>query len=67
MNFISCFVGPHIELIDGRFITETGLSVSMLYFVNRTTGRWSAPYVTNSDCAAKDTSFDELSTSFSLH
>ena len=45
LNFISCFVGPHIELIDGRFITETGLSASMLYFVNSNTGRWSDTFL----------------------
>ena len=61
------FVGPPIDLIGGIFITVTGLSVYMLYFVNMITVRWSAPYVTNYDCDAKDTYFDTLSTSLSLN
>ena len=39
----------------------------MLYFVNRTTGWWSAPYLTISDYASKETSVDALSTSLFLH
>ena len=55
-----------INFTGGIFTTGTGLSASMLYFVNGSTGSWPAPYVTNYDCAAKDTYFDALYTSLSL-
>ena len=67
IHLLPCFVVTPINLIGGRFTTGTGLSVSILYFVNRTTGRWSAPYFTNAWCADKDTYVDVLYTSFSLH
>ena len=49
------FVVMPINFTGGIFTTGTGLSASMLYFVNRTTGRWSVPYVANYDCDSKDT------------
>ena len=64
---LSCFVGTPINLTGGIFITGTGLSASILSFVNRTTGQWSATYFSNDKCAAKDTSVDSFSTSFSIH
>ena len=64
---ISWFVGPPIELTGGIFTTRTRLSASIPSFVNSTTGRRSAIYFTNSECAAKDTSFDKFSTPLSLH
>ena len=64
---LPCLVGLPINLIDGIFITGTGLSASIFSFVNRTTDRWSAIYFIITECAANDTSFDSLSTSLSLH
>ena len=64
---IPCFEGPHIYLTGGIFTTVTGSSASMLSFVNSTTGRWSAPYFTNSECAVKDNSVDAFTTPLSLH
>ena len=52
------FLGPSINLTGGVFTTGAGLSAFMLYFVNRTTGRWSAPYFINADFADEDTSVD---------
>ena len=40
---IPCFVGSPINLTGGRFTTRTGLSASILYFVNNITGRWFTP------------------------
>ena len=60
-------MGPPINLIGGIFITVTGLSASIIYFVNRTTGRCSAPYFTIDEYASKETYVDALSTSLSLH
>ena len=59
---ITCLVGAPINLTGGRIITRTGLSAPILYFVNRTTGWWSAIYFTIADCAAKEISVDSLST-----
>ena len=67
LSFLPCFVRPTINLTGGRFTTGKVLSASMLSFVNRITGIWYAPYFINSDCAAKETSVDVFSTSFSLH
>ena len=66
-NVLPCFEGPHINLTGGRFTTITGLSASMLYFVNRTTGWWSAPSFTIDGCACKETSGDAIYTSLLLH
>ena len=64
---ISCFEGPPIKLTGGIFTIGTVLSVSMFYFVNRTTGRCSAPYFNNHGCADKYTYVDSFSTSLSIH
>ena len=55
---------PLINLTGGGFTTRTGLSESMFYFVNITTGWWSASSFTIDGCAAKETSVDAFSTSF---
>ena len=67
MHIIICLVVPPIKLIGGVFNSGTGLSASILPFANRTTGSWSNPYFTNSECAAKGTFIDEVSISLSLH
>ena len=59
--------GEPIKLTGGRFTTGTGLYSSVISFVNRTTGRRSAPYFTISKCDAKGTYVDAFSVSFSLH
>ena len=64
---IPCFEGPPINLTCGRFTTRTGLSTSMFYFVNRTTGLCYAPSFTISECAAKENYEDAFSTSLLLH
>ena len=64
---LTCLVGPPINLTCGRIATGTGLSSSILSFVNRTTGWISALYFTIYECAAKDTSVDAFSASLSLH
>ena len=61
------FMGPPINLTGGIFTTVTGLSESILYFVNWTTVRWYYPYFINDECASKENSVDALSTSFYLH
>ena len=60
-------VEPHIKLTGGSIITRTGLSAPMFYFVNRTTGWWSAISFTVAECADMDTSVDAFSTSLPLH
>ena len=45
---IPYFVRPHIKLTCGRLTTITVLCASIISFVNRTTGKWSAPSFTNS-------------------
>ena len=64
---ISCLLGTPINLTSGRFTTGTGLSEYIFYFVNISTGRWSALYFIIAECSANDTSVDEFYTSFSLH
>ena len=64
---ITWFEGTTINLTDGIFNCETGLSASMLSFVNRTTGWWYDPYFTISGCANKETFVDAFSTSLFLH
>ena len=59
---IYCFVGTLINLTSGGFTTGIDLSTSVLYFVNRKTGIWSAPSFTNAECDSKETSVDEFST-----
>ena len=49
------------------FPTKIGLSTSKLSFVNRTTGRWSAPYFSYDKCSSKVNYSDALSTLLSLH
>ena len=56
------FSGPPLKLTGGRFTTGIDLSTSVLYFVNRKTGIWSAPSFTNAECDSKETSVDEFST-----
>ena len=51
-------VGTPINLIGERITIGTGLSAPILFFVNRTTGWWSALSITIAECAAKDTSVD---------
>ena len=63
----TCLMGAPINLTGDRFTNGTGLSESILYFTNRTTGRWSAIYFNITECAAEDTSIIPLSTSFSLY
>ena len=63
---INWLVVPHINLTGGIFTTGTGLSTYIFYFVHRTTGRWYYASFTNSECDAKDTYVDALSTPFSL-
>ena len=67
LTVVPCLVGPPIKTTSGIFTTGTGLSVSIFYFANRTTGWWSTTYFTITECAYNDTSVDELSTSLSLH
>ena len=40
LTFLTWFYGPPINLAGGIFVTGTGSSSSILYFFNRTTGRW---------------------------
>ena len=51
-----------VNLTGGIFTTGTFLSESVLSFINIINGRWSANYITNDECAVKDTSVDVLST-----
>ena len=60
-------MGQPLNLKGGRFTTGTGLSASILFFVNISTGRWSAISFTITQCASNDTSVDALYTSFYLH
>ena len=48
-----CLVGPPINFTGGRFTTGTDLSVFIFFFLNRTTGRWSALYFTITECATR--------------
>ena len=52
-----------INLTGGKITTGTGLYLKIFYFMNRTTGWWSALSFTISECAAKDTSVDTFSMS----
>ena len=61
------FLGPPINLTDGRFAPGTGLSAYTPSFVNNTTRRCYAPSFTVSDCVDKEISVDEFSTSSPLH
>ena len=68
--YASCYflpVGTSIKLTGGKITTGIGLSVSILYFLNRTTGWWSAISSTIAECASKDTYVDTFYTSFYLH
>ena len=67
LHVISCLVGTSIKLTGGKITTGIGLSVSILYFLNRTTGWWSAISSTIAECASKDTYVDTFYTSFYLH
>ena len=49
---LGCFLLPPINLTGGKFTTGTVLYVSILSFVNGTTGRCSAPSFKNDECAA---------------
>ena len=60
MPVLSCVMGTHINLTGVIFATETNLSTSIFYFVNRTTGRCFIPYFTIDYFAAKDTYVDEF-------
>ena len=51
---ITLFVGPTINPTGARFTTGTGLSESIFYLLNRTTGKWCAPYFDNDECDDKD-------------
>ena len=62
-----CFVGSHTKLNSGISPTGIGLSVSIIYVVNSTTGGWSAPSFINNKCDAKYTSVGAFSTSLYLH
>ena len=42
---IPCLVGTPINLTGGRITTVTGLYSSIFYFMNRTTGWWSALFL----------------------
>ena len=64
---IPWLVETPINLTGGRIINGKGFSAPILYFDNKTTGWWSATYFTMAECATKDTSVDELSTSFYTH
>ena len=64
---ITFLVGPPINLTGGRFPTGTGLSTSILYILNSTTGWWSAPFFTITECDSNDNSTDALYTSLYLH
>ena len=59
---LPCFVEPPINLTGRIFTTGTGLSASIFYFVNITTGIWSALYFTITECGDDDTSVDAFST-----
>ena len=59
-------MGPCTNLTGGRIITGTGLSASILSFVNRTNVRWCYPYFTNDEFDFNNTYVDAFSTSFSL-
>ena len=61
------FEGQPINLAGGIFTTGSGLSASMLYFLNRTTGWRSATAFTISTCYANYTSVDAFSTSLFIH
>ena len=56
--FLIC--GVTINLTGGRFTTGTGLSASIISFVNMNTGIWYDPSFINSECDTKDTSVDTL-------
>ena len=60
-------VAPPINLTGGRVTTGTGLSKSILSFVNRTTGWWSSISFTITECVEKDNSVDAFSISLSIH
>ena len=64
---IPSLVGDPVNLTGGIIATVTGLSASILSFLNRTTGWWSAIYFTVAECTAKDLTVDAFSMSFSLH
>ena len=64
---ITCLVGTRINLTCGRFTTRTGLSAPILYFVNRTTVRFSDHSFRIYGCDDKDNSVDAFITSLSLH
>ena len=64
---ITCLVGLPINLTGGVFTTGTGLCTYILYFVDRTTGRWSAISLTIIEFDTNDTDFDALSTSLPPH
>ena len=64
---IICLVGTPINLTGGIFTTGTGLSASMLYFININTVWWSAPYLTIDGFASKENYVDALATSLFLH
>ena len=66
-TFITCLVGPHLNLTGGRITTGTGLYASIFSFVNITTGWWYAFSFAIDECAAKDTSVDAFSVSLYLH
>ena len=55
-------VGPPINITGGIITIGTGLSAPILYFVNRTTGWWSALYFTIYECAAKENSVNAFYT-----
>ena len=67
MLVLTLFLVPPENFNGWRFLTKVGLYVYKIYFVNRTTGIWSAPSFTNDECADKNTSVDKTSTSFSLN
>ena len=66
-NIFIRFVTFTSNLVYSVVYNQSGLSTSILFFVNRTTVKWSSPSFTNSECATNDTSVYAFSKLLSLH